>query len=99
MLGFDLDLTLIDCRPGIRAVWGEVVALTGAPVDPDVEVSRLGPSVERELAHWVDQAEIPILAQLYRELYPGCASTPTGPLPGACNALHASTRPATGRSS
>jgi phosphoglycolate phosphatase len=50
VVGFDLDMTLIDSRPGIRAVWAEVVARTGAPIDPDVAVTRLGPPVERELA-------------------------------------------------
>lgn len=89
VVGFDLDMTLIDSRPGIRAVWAEVVARTGAPVDPDVAVGRLGPPVEQELAHWVGPAEIPGLTQLYRELYPAYAITPTVPLLGARDALDA----------
>ena len=89
VVGFDLDLTLIDSRPGIRAAWAEVVARTGAPIDPDIAVTRLGPPVEHELAHWVAPDEIAALAALYRSVYPDSAIDPAPALPGACEALEA----------
>jgi phosphoglycolate phosphatase len=89
VVGFDLDMTLIDSRPGIRAVWAEVVARTGAPIDPDVAVTRLGPPVEHELAQWVPPDQIAELAALYRTLYPDFAIETTPALPGALEALQA----------
>lgn len=42
-VGFDLDMTLIDSRPGIKAAYEALVAETGTPIDTDLVVSRLGP--------------------------------------------------------
>ncbi|BFO22549.1 hypothetical protein SHKM778_89370 [Streptomyces sp. KM77-8] len=42
-VGFDLDMTLIDSRPGIRACYLALAARTGAYIDADLAVSRLGP--------------------------------------------------------
>ena len=43
VVGFDLDMTLVDTRPGIKRVWDELSVLTGVVIDSDLAVSRLGP--------------------------------------------------------
>ncbi|NUV50253.1 HAD family hydrolase, partial [Streptomyces sp. CAI-78] len=43
VVGFDLDMTLIDSRPGIGAAYRVLAAETGVPIDVDLVVSRLGP--------------------------------------------------------
>ena len=56
--GFDLDMTLIDSRPGIKAVYDQLAVETGAHIDTDLVVSRLGPPVEWELEHWLPEPEV-----------------------------------------
>lgn len=51
-VGFDLDLTLVDSRPGIAATYRVLREQTGVPIDVDLAVGRLGPPLEWELAQW-----------------------------------------------
>jgi phosphoglycolate phosphatase len=95
-VGFDLDMTLIDSRPGIKAVYETLSARTGTFVDAALAVSRLGPPLEEELAHWFPAERIAEVGDLYRELYPTHAINPTLPMPGAREAL-AAVRRAGGR--
>ncbi|SDL16816.1 HAD family hydrolase [Streptomyces indicus] len=95
-VGFDLDMTLIDSRPGIKVCWEALAAETGVPIDADLVVSRLGPPLEHELAHWFPAEEIPALADRYREMYPTYAITPSPAMPGAREAV-AAVRAAGGR--
>lgn len=88
-VGFDLDMTLIDSRTGIRAAFEALSAETGVQVDADLAVSRLGPPLEEELAHWFPAEDIPAIGDRYRELYPAYAITPSRALPGAREALQA----------
>jgi phosphoglycolate phosphatase len=88
-VGFDLDMTLIDSRPGIRATFLALAAETGVRIDADLAVSRLGPPLEQELAHWFPDDRIQAIGDRYRELYPAYAIDPTGPLPGAREAVAA----------
>ncbi|MET9571973.1 HAD family hydrolase [Streptomyces virginiae] len=88
-VGFDLDMTLIDSRPGIRAAYRALSAETGTYIDADMAVTRLGPPLEEELAHWFSQAEIPAMADRYREIYPDHAIAPTPAMPGAREAVAA----------
>ncbi|MFJ8107439.1 HAD family hydrolase [Streptomyces sp. NPDC096132] len=88
-VGFDLDMTLIDSRPGIRACWVELSARTGTYVDADLVVTRLGPPLEEEMAYWFAAEEIPAMADLYREIYPEYAVTGTLAMPGAREAITA----------
>lgn len=87
--GFDLDMTLIDSRPGIKAVYEQIVVESGAPIDTDVVVSRLGPPVEWELANWMPEADVDQWADRYRELYPTIALELVETLPGALAAVEA----------
>ncbi|MBQ1067226.1 MULTISPECIES: HAD family hydrolase [Micromonospora] len=89
MVGFDLDMTLVDSRPGIAAAFRALTARTGVHVDGDLAVSRLGPPLRTELAHWFPPERIEEAVTLYRELYPAYAITPTVPMPGADAALRA----------
>jgi phosphoglycolate phosphatase len=89
VIGFDLDMTLIDSREGVHAAMVALVKETGAPIDPDVVVSRLGPPLERELAEWVEEHEIDPLADRYRELYAELGIEGTSALPGAAEAIGA----------
>lgn len=88
-VGFDLDMTLIDSRPGIRAAYQELTARTGVFVDADLAVSRLGPPLRTELRHWFPEDEVETAVAIYRGLYPEYAITPSPPTPGAVEALEA----------
>jgi phosphoglycolate phosphatase len=89
VVGFDLDMTLVDTRPGIKAVWDRVSEETGTFIDSSLAVSRLGPPLEQELAHWFPEERIPAAVDRYRELYPDLAITPSPALPGARAAVDA----------
>ena len=82
VIGFDLDMTLIDSRVGVREAMVALVAETGAPIDADVVASRLGPPLEQELAEWVPADQIDPLADRYRELYAELGIAGTLALPG-----------------
>ncbi|MFI7342468.1 HAD family hydrolase [Streptomyces sp. NPDC050085] len=88
-VGFDLDMTLIDSRPGIRATWVALSEQTGTYVDADLAVSRLGPPLVEELAQWFPAERIPAMTALYREMYPTYAIAPTLPMPGVHEAMAA----------
>jgi phosphoglycolate phosphatase len=89
VIGFDLDMTLLDTRPGIAAAFREMAARTGVPIDAGLAVTRLGPPLRQELAHWFAPADIEDAVTLYRGLYPDHAIAPSIRLPGAADALQA----------
>ncbi|MCM6777494.1 haloacid dehalogenase-like hydrolase [Nocardia sp. CDC159] len=95
-VGFDLDMTLIDSRPGIRACYQALSERTGVYIDCDLTVTRLGPPLEIELAHWFPAERITAMTDLYREMYPTHAITGTVAMPGAREAV-AAVRAAGGR--
>jgi len=88
-VGFDLDMTLIDSRPGIAATFRELTARTGVYVDADLAVSRLGPPLRTELRNWFPAADLEEAVTTYRALYAEYAIEPTRPMPGAVEALTA----------
>ena len=88
-IGFDLDMTLIDSRPGIRAVYEALVLESGAAIDTDLVVSLLGPPIEVELANWMPAADVERWSDRYREPYPEVALPIITTLPGAPEALRA----------
>lgn len=90
--GFDLDMTLIDSRPGIKAVYQQLVSESGVAIDTDLVVSRLGPPVEWELAQWMPEQDASRWADRYRELYPTIALDLVEALPGAHEAVDAARR-------
>ncbi|MFK0257292.1 HAD family hydrolase [Streptomyces sp. NPDC090445] len=88
-VGFDLDMTLIDSRPGIKAAYLALSAETGTFIDADEAVTRLGPPLDQELAHWFPESEIEAMADRYRALYPAYAIESTPAMPGAREAIEA----------
>ncbi|MER7167723.1 HAD family hydrolase [Micromonospora sp. NPDC000207] len=88
-VGFDLDMTLVDSRPGIAATHRALTARTGVYVDADAAVSRLGPPLRVEIARWFPPEQVDSAVVTFRELYPEYAITPTAPLPGAAEAIAA----------
>jgi pyridinium-3,5-biscarboxylic acid mononucleotide sulfurtransferase len=89
VVGFDLDMTLIDTRPGIAAVWDALAAETGVPIDSAAAVSRLGPPLDDELAVWFAQSDRAAAGDRFRALYPALAIAPVQVLPGARAAMAA----------
>jgi len=89
VVGFDLDMTLIDSRQGIGEVYRVLAAETGVPIDADLASSRLGPPLETELAEWFPVADVPAMAVRYREIYRAYAIERTPLLPGAAEAVDA----------
>ncbi|WFF02569.1 HAD hydrolase-like protein [Micromonospora sp. WMMD964] len=88
-VGFDLDMTLVDSRPGIAAAYRALTAKTGVPIDAELAVSRLGPPLRTEIAHWFPPEQVESAVLVYRELYPAYAITPTLLLPGARESIDA----------
>ena len=95
-VGFDLDMTLIDSRPGIKAVYDRLAAETGVFIDSELAITRLGPPLDDELACWFPAEQVAAMADRYRELYPDHAIAPTPAMPGAVEAV-AAVRAAGGR--
>jgi phosphoglycolate phosphatase len=88
-VGFDLDMTLIDSRPGIKAAYEALSAATSTFIDADLAITRLGPPLEQELAHWFPEERIDEVGDLYRALYPEHAIAPTPAMSGAREAVAA----------
>lgn len=87
VVGFDLDMTLVDSRPCVIAV-AEVLAVEeGVPIDGELWASRLGPPLELELAHWVAPDRVEPAADRYRALMRELGVARTELLPGAREAV------------
>jgi len=89
VVGFDLDMTLVDSRPGIAATLQALSAETGRHIDASVVVERLGPRLEDELARWLPEPEVLPAADRFRELYAEVGVPGTALLPGALDAVTA----------
>jgi phosphoglycolate phosphatase len=86
-VGFDLDMTLIDSRPGIKAAFHALTARTGVYVDADLAISRLGPPLRQEIGKWFPADQVESAVTAYRSLYPEFAVAPAVPMPGVAEAL------------
>ncbi|MEU9784155.1 HAD family hydrolase [Streptomyces phaeochromogenes] len=95
-VGFDLDMTLIDSRPGIHACYQALSARTGTYIDADLAITRLGPPLAEELVNWFPAEQVEAVADVYREMYPTHAIAPTPAMAGAREAI-AAVREAGGR--
>ena len=89
VVGFDLDMTLIDTRPGIAACLTDLAAETGVALDVDALCARLGPPLDHMLAPHYPAEQIPALVDRFRRRYPELAIAPTPHLDGAHEALAA----------
>jgi phosphoglycolate phosphatase len=89
VVGFDLDMTLVDSRPGVEASFDALNAELGTSIDGARLASRLGPTLEAEMAAYFPAPEIGPVCDRYRAIYaelgpPGCSL-----LPGAAAAVAA----------
>jgi phosphoglycolate phosphatase len=89
-VGFDLDMTLVDSRPGIRLSMAALTQETGVPIDVNVVINRLGPKLEWELAQWFPADQVAHACKRYRAHYwEYCVDGGTLLLPGARAAVDA----------
>jgi pyridinium-3,5-biscarboxylic acid mononucleotide sulfurtransferase len=89
VVGFDLDMTLIDTRPGFAATLAEVARETGVVLDVEAMCERLGPPLDQLLAPYYPAEQLPGLVDRFRAHYPAHAIAPTMHLEGAHEALAA----------
>ena len=89
VVGFDLDMTLIDTAPG----FGEVLRVLGRELGVDFPVAqmteRLGPPLEHLLADHLPPDQVGPAGDRFRALYPGHAIATVPTLPGAREAIEA----------
>lgn len=89
VIGFDLDMTLIDTAPGFRSVLAALGAELGVDF-PVAEMTRaLGPPLDLLLAPYLPADRIPAVGDRFRELYPEHAIASVPLLPGAAEAVAA----------
>ena len=88
-VGFDLDMTLVDTRAGVGACMVRLAEELGVHIDAELVVSRLGPLLEDELAHWLPPEQVPAAADRYRELMAEFGAADCVALPGAVDAVAA----------
>jgi len=89
VVGFDLDMTLIDPRVGVAAAMSALESELGAGIDVEWIVNNLGPSAEMVLARWVAPESVDMAAWRYRELFEEVGVATTQVMPGAVDALQA----------
>lgn len=89
-VGFDLDMTLIDPRPGMAAAMDALGAEAGLPFDGAQFAANLGPPLDDTLRGFdAPEERIPWLIDRFRATYPEIVVPVTIALPGAAEALHA----------
>jgi phosphoglycolate phosphatase len=88
-VGFDLDMTLLDTRTGIKATYDALAAATGTYIDSDLVITRLGPPLVQEIAEWFPAERVAEATGRYRALYREYALPGTVLLPGAREAVDA----------
>ncbi len=87
VVGFDLDMTLIDTVTGFVATLDALAAELGLEL-PSAELSsNLGPPLDHLLAPYVAPEAMGAAVDRFRALYPDTAIHPTAALAGAAEAL------------
>lgn len=89
VVGFDLDMTLVDSRPAVMAAFEELARETGTLIDLAAVDSRLGIKLEDEVGYWYPVQEQVAALAIYRRHYVRLAAAHTAALPGAEQALAA----------
>ena len=89
VVGFDLDMTLLDARPGVVRVLRALAAERDVRIDAEHFAAHLGPPLERMLRDHggFQDGQAQQLAQRFRELYPELAIEPSPAMPGADEVL------------
>ena len=89
MVGFDLDMTLIDTVVGFAATLDALGAELGVQLPTRELTSKLGPPLEVLLEPHLPAEQVSPAADRFREIYPNLAVAPTPALPGVAEALAA----------
>jgi phosphoglycolate phosphatase-like HAD superfamily hydrolase len=89
VVGFDLDMTLIDTVPGFGAVLEVLGSELGVAFPVADMTARLGPPLETLLSGHLDQEAVGPAGERFRALYPEHAIASVPVLPGAHEALAA----------
>jgi phosphoglycolate phosphatase-like HAD superfamily hydrolase len=89
VVGFDLDMTLIDTVPGFGAVLEALGEELGVAFPVAELTSKLGPPLETILAPHLAPDMVAAAGDRFRELYPQHAISPVSALAGAVDALAA----------
>lgn len=89
MVGFDLDMTLIDTAPGFAAVLRALGGELGVDFPVEQLTRRLGPPLEVMLEPHLPAEQLRSAGDRFRALYPHHAITSVALLPGAREALAA----------
>lgn len=87
VIGFDLDMTLVDSRAGIVACMQEVLTARGVHATDEQLWPLIGAPLEDNLAHFLPAAQVPGAVTDYRTRYPELAVPMTTALPGAHEAF------------
>jgi phosphoglycolate phosphatase-like HAD superfamily hydrolase len=89
VVGFDLDMTLIDSRRGVIASFDALNAELGTEIDGRAIAARLGPALETEMAAYFPPDEVDRVCDRYREIYAELGPPGSFLLPGAARAVAA----------
>jgi len=87
VIGFDLDMTLVDTRPGIRTALLAFAEETGRPIDAEAIVAALGPPVAEALSPWFAPEELSEAVDRFRWHMARVGVMDVAPMPGAEDAL------------
>lgn len=89
-VGFDLDMTLIDPRPGMALAFDTLAEQTGLALDGAEFAANLGPPLDVTFRkHGIPENRIPELTDRFRTTYPELVIPRTVALPGADAAIDA----------
>jgi phosphoglycolate phosphatase len=89
VVGFDLDMTLVDSAAGILATLTAACAEAGTTIDPEAARRWIGVPLEDTLRAIAPDLDPDATADRYRVLYPDLGVPPTTLLPGAAEAFEA----------
>jgi len=89
VVGFDLDLTLVDSADGIVATFVETAHQLGVTVDAEAVRATIGVPLEDAMARFLPARLATEGVRIYRELYPAMGVTATTLMPGASEAVAA----------
>lgn len=89
VVGFDLDMTLIDSRPGIVATFAALNAELGTEIDGVAIAARLGPTLESEMAAYFAPDAVDDACDRYRAIYAELGPPGSSLLPGAVESFAA----------
>jgi pyridinium-3,5-biscarboxylic acid mononucleotide sulfurtransferase len=89
VVGFDLDLSLVDSADGIVATFAETVRRLRTAVDPEAMRPLIGVPLETACKALLPRHLVAAAVRSYRELYPSLGVSATRLLPGAAEAVAA----------